>query len=60
MKTIKSCPECNRILEPVTNAEGDMLGYFCKNVLNGSCNYINVKSLTEHNFEKTRNKKHFD
>jgi len=47
MQTVKACPVCNRVLEPVESVEGNLLGYFCLNILTKSCNYIDVMSSTE-------------
>ena len=47
MDTIKSCPKCNKILEPVTTYDGKLLGYFCKGVIFKTCDYINCVSTSE-------------
>ncbi len=43
MKSTLPCPNCNKVLEPVYSKDGILLGYFCLNILNKSCTYINVK-----------------
>jgi|TARA_Y100000389_G_scaffold200531_1_gene241166 hypothetical protein len=53
MKTVTPCPKCNRILEPVENINGDILGYFCLNVLSKACDYIDVMSSTEYQYKNS-------
>lgn len=48
ISSVIPCPECNRTLEPVHSAKSDLLGYFCLNILNKSCTYINVQSTTDY------------
>lgn len=43
------CPLCNRQLEPVNTAHGELLGYFCLNILHPkTCTYINVTKTMDY------------
>jgi hypothetical protein len=57
MSSIKSCPACGHVLEAVRNPDGDVLGYFCKLVIDNACGYISVKSKAEYEYEKNGSKK---
>jgi len=51
MNSIKSCPTCGYACSAVRNTDGDVLGYFCNLVVDGACDYIDVKSSIEYEVE---------
>jgi len=53
MKSVKACPKCNRVLEPVENKDGELLGHFCLNVLNKACDFIDCISSEELKYSKS-------
>ncbi len=57
MTAMTPCPTCGHILEPVHNSEGEVLGYFCRLVIDNGCDYIAVQSSAEYEAAKQSNKK---
>jgi len=46
------CPSCGQVLEAVHNSKGELLGYFCRLVIDNGCDYISVMSTAEHEASK--------